>query len=429
MKALFSNLGVKLAGVALLLLPFFVSPFAATQDAQLQGAKLLAVFLLGNFVFALFLARGLHWIIGLLHFGIAFSAWATGFGTMQLFPFVFWSAALVFSLWFVRLPRCSRNLLWRMLLIGATLSAVHGLVQAVGLETVIRDHVTSLLPATKPFFLHYAPGIEEQHLPIGYFGQHTKFGAFLAAMVPLAICFSGALSPITVLLSLVILFTGSAFSIAAALAGALVCLRWSGRHGREYAATAGLSFLFLGVVALAALPRVEFLFPHGRFQVWEQTVSAWWNGPYRLMGYGLGSFGSPEAPSKVVENGTEYMVQESFFSKNFESQQLRAQHGNFAQTHNDYLQVVFEMGFFGIFLLGIALFGFGRAFYRRWWRGENDISRDLYVPLEVRASQGALVALMVNAIGNFPFQLAPHFLIGLLSFVILLIDDEEAATI
>lgn len=396
------GLGLKLAGVALLLLPFFCNPYAPIQELQLQAPKLIGAFALGNLALAFLLSSRIHWLMGFFHAAYTVSVLVTGFGSMQLYPFVYWSASAYFALWFVGLLQEEREFLWKFMGAGVLLAAVYAYIQIAGGD----------------FIFHYAPGIDSS-LPVSFFGQQTRYGSFAAPVAALLLVWPWGWVP-SLLIAGTCVATGSSFVLASLLSGYLLVLGY--RASRRLLAPLLAAGVILAIAGCVFLPNNELFFAHGRYEIWGATWRAWKQSPYQLFGFGPGSYGLlVETKTVVLPGGTVAIQPESFFSKNFQPEITR-DHGNFFQAHNDYLQLIFECGWVGILIILVGAFVIGRALYRRWWVPG-------YTSLEARGCQAYLVAILVNALGNFPFQMSPHYFLAVLTLAIVLRDDRDAATI
>jgi O-antigen ligase len=379
---------VILAGAVLLLLPFFCNPYGFTQELQLGAPKLFAVFLLGNFALAIVFGRGIHWFFGVAHFLLSAECVLTGFGPTQLYPYAYWLTAAGFSLWFVHLHPSLRKWLWWAMIAGGICSTLFAFLQVFGHD---------------PIF-HYNEGIDPT-LPIAFFGQQTKFGAYLAPLASLSFWFPGGWV-IFIAMSAICVTTGSSFTMAALLAGFLVNIRWwRPIRARAPALIAGIFAMgvILAIGLCKAFPEKELFFAHGRYEIWAATWDAWAHHDHVLLGYGPGAF-------------------MEIFAGNFQPESTRS-HGAFLQAHNDYLQLIFDCGIPGIVILLAAAYSIGRAFWRGWW------NYGFLPPAEMRGAQAYLVAILVNAIGNFPFQLSPHYFFAIMCLAIVLKDDQETSII
>ena len=374
------KLKIGAAGGILFLLPFFVIPFNGDMQMQFDVPKLMGAYLLGNLCFAFVLARASSFYLGLAHLGFSWITLLSGFGSWQLHPFAFYLGGLFFSLWWVTLPEASRVLLLRLIAVSGCLVALQAYAQTM--------HFT--------WPLQYGEGIDN-FKPIAFIGQHTKLGAYLAPIA--ALCLALGWYPACAFVVFVCALTGSSFTAAALIAGLLIAARF--KLGRRMV----INITALGLAASVALfllfPKLDMFAGNGRMDVWRETVACAAERP--VTGFGPGGFAT-------------------LFADHCESVRTRELNGRFFQAHNDFLQVLFDFGRAGVVVLLVVLFGIFRAYFHTWWRFTSP-------HLSVRCAQGMLAALMVNAVGNFPFQLAPHFLLGMSSAAILLQDARAAVTI
>jgi O-antigen ligase len=386
------------AGGMIFLLPFFVVPFNGDMQMQFEVPKLMAVFLLGNLCFAFYLGRQISPFFGLIQISFAASVLFTGFGGWQIYPMAYLTASMAFALWFAELKEADRVFYLKIIAVSGLLCAFQAYLQTFGF--------------TWP--LTYGEGIDK-YKPIAFMGQHTKLGALLAPLAALTLSLGWL--PAAAFLSFIVLLTGSSFSFLALGAGLLV----SGRHLIGLRRT--LQIVALGAVltagAFLARPNADVFLSSGRGDVWRETVECARQAPW--FGRGPGAFAA-------------------LFGDHCESKRTRELYGKFFQSHNDYLQVYFDGGLFGVAALVLVLLGILRAYYFTWWQRKISIGDHLYyapaisvsvraISVSVRAAQGILAALLANAIGNFPFQLEPHALLGLASAAILLKSARHTVTL
>ncbi len=371
-----------LAGGIFFLLPFFCNPYNPNPELQLEPPKLLAVFLRVASIFGVYLSRRIHWLIGICFFVFSFSTWLSGFGAMQLYAWCYFSAAIFISLWFVDLQEWQKAIILKAIVLSGVASGMYAILQVAGMD---------------PFF-KYAPGIDGS-LPIAFLGQTTKYGAFMAICFGIALAYDYML--LASFLCVMALMSGSSMTMAAIFAVIVVrSRRWN------YGITLSKLFLFSPLLVLSVgyliFPKAMIFFSHGRSEIWKATLSAWWNGQ-RLFGFGPGSF-------RVL------------FAENFQPASTHGM-GIFIQAHNDYVQAIFEFGIPGLVVLGLFLvccFSYYRAFLER---------PKLSIKKSQVAAECAFVAISVNALANFPFQLAPHYLVGIMSLCILLKSLKDSDTI
>lgn len=369
----FAKYGV---GGMFFLLPLFflLPPLANSFEAQIQGAKLMLVFGLGNLFFAVYLGKKIHPSFFLIHAAFTVGALFTGFGAMQLYPFVYWSAAAGLTLLFLTLEEETQVLLLRCVVWGGVASSMLAFLQVLDLDPI----------------LTYAPGISDADrvLPVGLMGQTTKFGALLAILIGVAFGlkdYSAAL-----LMTVAAVATNSSFTYLAVFGALIVNARYL--LGRFVTVAICISFFFTAAILWAFSPGSALLLDNGRYLVWWTTLEAWWNGP-KLLGFGPGSFA--------------YLYAENFQPKSLV-------YGSFLQAHNDYIQALFEFGLMGAAVMAALLFFIGRHFCLYWWGSRYQEKAPLVI-----AAEGGLIAIVLNGMGNFPFQLAPHFLLATICFAII----------
>ena len=381
MKLRYPIFGV--GGIFFLLPLFFLPPPFAYGSAQLVTSKVWLCFFLGNALFSLYVGRKIHILFGLLHavmsFGVLYLVNPSGL--TQLYPFVHWTGSVMVALWFLEQDEWGQETLLKMFVYGCLASAVLGLFQVMDMDPIFS----------------YAPTISsaDRTLPIGMMGQTTKHGALLAIAFGIAIGLRQTLA--AVLFLVVAVLTRSSFTLLSLYGVVVVYARYLSNGKERVKGLLGLG-LVGGVLVAVFVPTL--LESNGRFDVWWAALKGWWNGP-RWLGFGPGSF-------------------EAIYPQSFQPKYLRA-YGDFIQAHNDYVQFMFEFGALAIVTI-LAGAGFlGHHAWEHWWKNSDQ-------PRVVVASQFGLVAILLNAIGNFPFQLAPHFLLGVI-FLAVLMHRNRGGTI
>lgn len=378
-------------GGLIFLLPFFVFPFASgDMGSQFDAPKRLVAFFLGNLCFSIFLSRRVSIFFGLAHLGFISCCFFSGFGSWQVYPALFETSAMMTGLWFVELEEGERVFYLRVIAASGLLACFQAYLQTMG----------------HPWPLSFAEGIPTDY-PLAMFGQHTKFGCF-AAMI-CALCLALEWWPCAVFAGFMTLVTGSSFSVLALGAGALVVLRhaWGLRRVLLISVWGGLA---LGAIFFLK-PNLDAFAGNGRSQIWSETVKCARERP--AFGFGPGGFAT---------------VFGSYCQDDF----TRKMHGSFQQAHNDYLQVLFDGGRVGLVFLALVLFGLLRAYWITWFRRYRlggDIPLRNYDRKSLVAAQGMLAGCMANAVGNFPFQLAPHYPLAVVSAAILLQEARVIGTI
>lgn len=353
------------------------------MEMQFEVPKLLGAFLLGNLCFAFYLSDKIHLAIGILHFVFAFIAMITGFGAMQLYPFAYWTGALFFSLWAVEQEVSVRLFLWRAIAVSGLLASFHAYLQMMGVQ----------------WPLHYAPDIDPT-TPISLLGQQTKLGAFLAPTAAVSLALGWM--PACAFISFVALATKSSFTAFALVVGLATVRCQKARIWPRFV----WASLLLGALLIVVGPRfggsIPALDDHGRGLVYRDLINAWKYRP--VLGYGPGSF-------KALFAGSHREEMPPNFANSMESKETYGVGGGwFEQAHNDYLQGLFEFGITGFASILFAVYCLAKAYRKQFMIRTTD----------VLAAQGALAAMLANALGNFPWLLSPHFMIGVFAAAITL---------
>lgn len=382
-KHLIAKIGV---GGILFLLPFFILPLTGDMQLQFTFPKFAGAFLLGNFCFALMLARDVSPVFALAQFAFAAICLFSGFGTWQIYSYAFAMAGFLTAHWFVRQDDSLQLFLFRLIALSGALVALQAYGQVMGF--------------TWP--LTFNPGIDQHH-PIGFFGQHTLLGAYLAPIT--AILLALEWFPVAAFVAFVCILTGSSFTVLALGAGALVVMR------HRWGLRPVLGIIGLGVISLGALylakPNLDAFAGNGRLAVWKETIACARERP--LVGFGPGAF-------------------RAVFASHCETRQTGELWGKFEQAHNDFVQVLFDGGRLGLFCLLLVLAGILQAYAHTWW-----LIGKPHCPIELNrtliCAQGVLASLLANALGNFPWQLSPHYVLGLISSAILLHEAWQLGTI
>lgn len=379
------NLSKWLAGGIAFLLPLFfvLPPYALTFEAQISTSKLWLCVVAGGIAYSVFLCRNIHFIFGLINLCVLFGTVTVTNGdlNMNLWPYFYWLSATFVAYWFLGQSVEVKELTVKCLMWAACASSVLAFFQMFDLDPIMQ----------------YAPTItpDDRIRPIGMLGQSTKFAAFLAMMLPIAIVYRDYVSIFCISVALVA--TKSSFGYAAGVAGVLVVLiDLVGRSRIAYTVIAGV----VGMYASYYFRWFEQMFQdNGRYATWEATITAWTT--HQLwFGFGAGSFAN-------------------LYHKAF---QPWKDGGLFLQAHNDYIQWLFEFGVVGgvIMLLGLILVANHYLFF--WWfRFQRQPGEEKLM----LALQGTFAAILVNAIGNFPFQLAPHYLIAVCASAYLLKNPDN----
>lgn len=335
---------IALAGSSLLVLPFVGDTIREPKWLWLWACAALAVF---------FFLQGRAWP------RLPFGAWAVlAYALIQ--PYFFSPVAVV---WPFTLGLLSLVLLS---LVPVGLKGERILLAAVWLQGALG---TFQRFGWDPIFFRFPEA--EAHLPVGFIGQATLFGAWMAAM---AWYWAGHRRWVTFLFCSACAFaTESAFTGFAWLAGMGACLLWRSRW-------AGITYFSLlgGGAALAVSSGAVYFWDNGRYLAWKMILAAWSRRPW--FGYGLDSF-HREFP----------------FLQGFSGPRWH-------QAHSEPLELLFGGGIVGWIL---ALWMLGHLWLRRkqWWGREECLPWFL-----------ALVAVFANSIGNFPLHIAPTALLFAMAY-------------
>lgn len=386
------------AGGLLFLLPFFAIPMAMGEmESQFDAPKKLVAFFLGNLCFSVFIGRRVSFFYGLAHMGFVSACFFSGFGTWQVYPCLYEISAIMLGLWFVELEEENRVFFLKLIAISGALCCFQAYLQTFGVTWPLR----------------YAEGIPKNY-PIAFLGQQTKFGAFAAMICALLLALEWY--PLACFVGFCVLITGSSFAALALGAGVLVVLRH--KIGLKFVTgTVAAGLLTLGAI-FAIKPSLDMFAGNGRKEVWADTIHCAAERPW--FGFGPGGF-------------------RTIFASHCESEHTYYTAGLFGQAHNDYLQVLFDGGWFGVGCLAIVLLGILAAYWQTWILDrhireydpslDKDCVRCFRDKKSVHAAQGMLASIMANALGNFPWQLSPHYALGVISAAILLRELKEVGTI
>ncbi len=200
--------------------------------------------------------------------------------------------------------------------------------------------------------------IDGSPFPQAFMGNPGVNGTFLAMIVPLAFFIDYKKG---IFIAIAIVLTNSQVAIGAMLISLIVVSVIKKRY-------------YWIALILAALGVGFFKFnDNGRIQEWIKIIKLILKRPYT--GYGMGAF--QDIYTKISPE--------------------------WLQAHNDYIEILFNTGIIGFLILGMFIFNVIRGHHR-------SINK-YYI--------GSLIALLVAALGWFPFQLGAHiyygcFIIGIL---------------
>lgn len=248
------------------------------------------------------------------------------------------------------------------------------------------------------------------NLPIGLFHLQAALGMFLVLSVPFFIT-SGWTIPL--LLTLPIVLT----SCAAAILAHAVMLLYGAFYVRMvifkkrilYALVTGLVVLGAGVGIFSDYTR-DKLTGGSRFENWHLYIRSSLQKP--LFGYGPDSFRNLTPKKKfnfysdedynplVIDFSDPNNVLARYHSAN-EGERVKRfagrepkHHAIWQEAHNEYIQIFFEYGIFGLFLIG----GFLCDVFKRFRLSIDNI--------EVRCLFGAILCYLIFSITQFPLHLS-----------------------
>jgi O-antigen ligase len=277
---------------------------------------------------------------------------------------------IFFSVWsFASRAREKAWLIASPVVFVAAIEAILGLIQMVSGVKVsgtysVRNHFSGLLEMALPFPLMYAISALREALPRGY-AEASSVSRIAAGTALAVLLVAGSLFSLS--------RGGLASILVSSLVMAAVATNWKMSLGRKLA-TAIVFCLFAAVALffLTPISLVTRLAQHntaGRLSVWSEGIAI--VGQYPLFGCGLGGFESAFLKFKVVEG----LILVDY-------------------AHNDYLQLMSELGIAG-FLIGATLFG---SVARRVLRIADDTSEIRWLGL---ACVGSLAAIAVHSAVDF----------------------------
>jgi hypothetical protein len=222
----------------------------------------------------------------------------------------------------------------------------------------------------------------------GTMGNRTIVAPFIAMLIPLAIHLRSWWK--VVVMAAAILVCRSSIAIGAGAVAVLFQVAGRGRRPLQIAAGTATVLVVAAVIGYGTSASVRReVNDSGRAAVWKLVIEDWRSpvdpekdNSFAITGLGPGSFRYVFPPKH-----------EQFFRE-------RAWQ-DFHQVHNEYLQMLYECGVVGLFLLLGAIFWVFRRNYsfRECWRGEADPYR-----LSLLSS---FLCIALCAFGTFVWQIAP----------------------
>ncbi len=261
-----------------------------------------------------------------------------------------------------------KELVLKGLAAAAVLNSMYGMLQVADLDPFFRA-------ARDP----YAPWI----VPIGLLGHPTFLGSFV---VPASAWLLFNKKYVYFMAANMVLFWCDSTMSWLALA-ALLTVWFGHRFGRARMVISGIALISLFIICGYLFPSQHLFSSSGRIHVWWEAVRFIEQGP--LMGFGLGNyknmfmyFDVPDGPPFTI-------------------------------LHNDYLQLLFELGWMG---MAVVLLGLVRAAGNAW--------KYLAEP-RMACFAAIFAALAVNAFGNFTARLIPHSLLALFTWLELVRNNKN----
>lgn len=370
--------------VGVLLLPFIFWVSGVEQFREPKALALVAIM-------ALYISGAM---IAKINFFLGFSFFACVISGSFLGRIVHYDDLLIFTaagiscLWVAEEDK--PEILFKLLELAGLLCALHGLIQYFGLDPVVK-------------YLEWA-----DRRPVALFGQHTLYGPFAVSAFAVSLFYRHWWRALFLLIPIFLIDSSFTFLSLGVVLGLWLYanLRKEVFLGLLIATSITLGTAFL--MAPGVMHR-EFMNDKGRFALWSQTLELAKRRP--ILGYGFGSFKEiyPVFQSKELraKNG----ISEDSLSpeaKEFiaRAERVRAESGLFQSAHNEFVQVVFEMGALGLVCVFGLIFTFVSAFRKSVKTTETWIACAIFW------------LFMANSLGNFPLHLVPQALLPLWSYVI-----------
>jgi hypothetical protein len=234
----------------------------------------------------------------------------------------------------------------------------------------------------------------ETHLPVGFMGQQTVLGPYLA------MTFACAVFTRQHILASFIMFgiyaTNSSFSyLCLCVVFYFMCFHvFSKWKILAVNAVGAIASVFVVYKVLDGSNNIELFLPHGRLLAWKEIfgVIDKFSLNQHLFGTGVGTF--------------------KFIFTRMESEWLIRNIGLYLQAHNEFIQAYFELG-----LAGLLIF---------FW---IIVDATLIVIKNRSAMTDCWAAIffivLANSLGSFPLHLQPHGLFFLASFLIIATHKER----
>lgn len=215
---------------------------------------------------------------------------------------------------------------------------------------------------------------------VGSLGNKGHLGAYLAMCLPFFRVYYRKFIPFVII---VLFCTCSALPVVAGLCGLLIFEFFMAEKFKKRQ-----KFVVLFIISVfAAGFFLKFIDGFGteRLIIWKKLVLRsfrYWKALPFLVGEGLGKF----QHLKVVEKDISTSV--------------------WTNPHNEYLQVYFELGVFGLFFI----IGYLLNLFKRFLKVRTELTVALF---------SSICVVLIFSIGNFPFQIAPLAFLAITCFALL----------
>lgn len=214
----------------------------------------------------------------------------------------------------------------------------------------------------------------------GNLGQPTIVSPFIAMIIPVALYLKRYFTFLAVAMIVAVSLTKSQVAIGAMIVSLLLFFVMNKPQ-------AILLLLIIGLVSTPFLLKRVKIESSGRFDMWERVIKDWKTSPiekgkpYSLTGAGLGRFTF------------------LYHDKNKD---------NNHQAHNEYLQILYDLGLFGLALFLLSILDMMIRALRAWWRAAN------YRKPLIAGLLCSFVCIALCAGGTFPWQIGPHIFLTII---------------
>jgi O-antigen ligase len=377
-------------GASVVLLPFIIEVGNPIDEFRLPKAK---------FMVLLAFIAGAAWVWRNIDTALGFAVALVGFSayySRTFYPIAdlgYFAAALVVGM-FARSPsRGDIRAFLKLLELSALVCAIYGLVQAAGLDPVLKLW-----------------GWAGHPRPTAFLGQHTLYGPFVVSGLMASLFLGRKFRPLILLAP--IPFVDSSFTYLS-LAVGLGVFSFYKLGTKITLAAAGVLVLF-SLVAASLFPEKieESLNDKGRYRLWKQAIHLGKIHP--VSGYGFGSFKVAYPIFQDAEQRKAFGIKDEElpaevkeFIKTAEIIKKDTGDRVFYTAHNEYVETFMSMGYPGLLAIILVVGSFFYSFYL------SDKNPELYALCAI------FCVFLANASGNFIFHLVPQALLPLWSFIAL----------